>query len=252
MILTCHGTKISLYCPNWECLKDHENQSRQTDRQTDRQAGRQTDRQKDRHKTDQTTVDLTNIISFCFSRFNDRLTITFVFGVSHTIQLSAHGEGTTISCSPPIIPAIDFGPHFSTGPCVQRFTLKNEGRRMQALSWTTQGYSTIKAKKLLQQTKSGSKMNISRPVFQIIPNRFVLDPQEEIDVEIMGHSDQSCDVTETLVCHAIIGKNPMKEKIMETTISAHFISPVLQFSRETLHFGVVQVCCHFLLYFSTI
>lgn len=114
---------------------------------------------------------------------------------------------------------------------------------MQALSWTTQGYSTIKAKKLLQQTKGATKTDFLRPVFEIVPNKFVLDPNAEIEVKIQGHSDEACDVHETLICHAIIGKNPMKEKIMEIAILAQFISPLLQFSRETLHFGLVQVSC---------
>lgn len=33
-------------------------------------------------------------------------------------------------------------------PCQQQFTLVNRGRRLQALSWTTQGFSAAKLKKM--------------------------------------------------------------------------------------------------------
>ena len=68
-----------------------------------------------------------------------------------------------------------------------------------------------------------------------------LEPGQEATVEIRGHSDVAKSVRETLVCHAIIGKNPMKEKIMEVALSAEFISPLLRFSAEELHFKVLQV-----------
>ena len=46
------------------------------------------------------------------------------------------------------LPAVDLGPHFcSTWPCQQQFTLVNRGRRLQALSWTTQGFSAAKLKR---------------------------------------------------------------------------------------------------------
>ena len=48
-------------------------------------------------------------------------------------------------------------------------------------------------------------------------------------------------VAERLVCHAIIGKNPHKERIMTVDILANFISPLTQFSTREISFTVYQV-----------
>ena len=46
---------------------------------------------------------------------------------------------------------------------------------------------------------------------------------------------------EKLLCYSIIGRNPQKEHIMSVDITANFISPVLKFSKEELHFSTVLV-----------
>ena len=90
-----------------------------------------------------------NVISvtLLLSRFTDKLTIVILQGVSSTVSLSAEGKGTTIVSHPPLQPRVDLGPHFSHGPCQKQFTLTNRGRRVQALSWTTEGFSVAKLKK---------------------------------------------------------------------------------------------------------
>ena len=45
-------------------------------------------------------------------------------------------------------------------------------------------------------------------------------------------------MTETLLCHAIIGKANGKERIMRATVRADFISPVLELSKERIDFRV--------------
>jgi len=47
-------------------------------------------------------------------------------------------------------------------------------------------------------------------------------------------------VKERLVCHAIIGKNPHKERIMTVDVSATFIHPVLEFTSQEVNFCVEQ------------
>ena len=41
---------------------------------------------------------------------------------------------------------------------------------------------------------------------------------------------------ETLVCHAIIGKNLSKERIMQVPIRCQFITPLIKTSRQNIHF----------------
>ena len=49
-------------------------------------------------------------------------------------------------------------------------------------------------------------------------------------------------VNERMICHAIIGKNPLKERIMTVDVMAKFIAPLLEFSSKKLHFSLFQVC----------
>ncbi len=43
-----------------------------------------------------------------------------------------------------------------------------------------------------------------------------------------------------MICYAIIGKNPFKERIMTVDIKASFISPLLDFSTQQVKFSVHQ------------
>jgi hypothetical protein len=48
-------------------------------------------------------------------------------------------------------------------------------------------------------------------------------------------------VNERMICHAIIGKNPLKERIMTVDVMATFIAPLLEFSSKKLLFSLYQV-----------
>ena len=48
-------------------------------------------------------------------------------------------------------------------------------------------------------------------------------------------------VNERMICHAIIGKNPLKERIMTVDVTAKFIAPLLEFSSKRLLFSLYQV-----------
>ena len=54
-------------------------------------------------------------------------------------------------------------------------------------------------------------------------------------------------VTERLQCHAIIGRAGGKELIMKVQINCEFISPLLQFSADKLHFRFDKVSCFYML-----
>ena len=55
-------------------------------------------------------------------------------------------------------------------------------------------------------------------------------------------------MNERMICHAIIGKNPLKERIMTVDVTAKFIAPLLEFSSKKLPFSLYQViictCTH--------
>ena len=48
-------------------------------------------------------------------------------------------------------------------------------------------------------------------------------------------------VNERMICHAIIGKNPLKERIMTVDVTAKFIAPLLEFSAKKLLYKLFQV-----------
>ena len=82
-------------------------------------------------------------------------------GVSFTVSLSAEGKGTTIVSHPPLQPEVNLGPHFSKGPCEKKFTLLNRGRRVQALSWTTEGFSAQRMKKIQMERQITDNLDVA-------------------------------------------------------------------------------------------
>lgn len=46
---------------------------------------------------------------------------------------------------------------------------------------------------------------------------------------------------ERLICNAIIGKNPHKERIMTVDVLANFIAPLTEFSTREIEFMTYQV-----------
>ena len=86
-------------------------------------------------------------------------------GVSHTLNLIAEGHGTTIVSQPLLQPLVDLGPHFSSRPCSQQFTITNEGRRKQALYWVTEGFSIVKMRRAEMTNEKTDMLDIGQKVF---------------------------------------------------------------------------------------
>ena len=42
---------------------------------------------------------------------------------------------------------MNLGPHFSNSPCIKKFKITNNGRRLQQLVWTTDGFPLVKPRK---------------------------------------------------------------------------------------------------------
>ena len=138
-------------------------------------------------------------------KFTDKMNILIERGVNFTVSLSARGRGTTIVCDPPLMPSINLGTFFSRGVCHREVQLTNKGRRVQALSWVTDGFSATRVKKVEMDRKSRDMADIKikqllhcrheevvpkKPLFRIIPEKFILEPQESCVVILKGHCNE--------------------------------------------------------------
>ena len=137
------------------------------------------------------TLKVTAYVDDCI-KFSDKLNILIKRGVNFTVFLQAHGEGSTVVSSPPLQPGINLGTFFSRCPCKQEFELTNRGRRVQALSWVTDGFSASKVKKVEMERKSRDMRDIKvqQRLFHIVPEKFVLEPKESCIVSLEGYCDE--------------------------------------------------------------
>ena len=84
------------------------------------------------------------------------------------------------------------------------YVLICRGRRIQALSWTTEGFSAAKLKKQEMERQSrdlkdlrvkeqlsltSGQEEMKKPQFELIPNKFVLEPYQSCVVTLKGYSD---------------------------------------------------------------
>lgn len=133
-------------------------------------------------------------------KFSDHLNILVSRGVNFTIFLSIEGVGTTIISDPPLQPAINLGTYYSQAHFRRHFKLTNKGRRVQALSWITEGFSAIKYKRALRTASSRDVHDLSHkskiaeeelkePLFQIKQEKLVLEPFESTTITLHGISD---------------------------------------------------------------
>ncbi len=152
-------------------------------------------------------VDLT-ITAFLDDRlkFNDQLAIHVSQGINFTISLKAAGVGTTIVSEPELTPGVFLGTFFSHGVSRNTFTLTNKGRRCQALSWTTEGFSASLLKrtemskrrqdpndvrvKQRQMMDEGEKEVLKKPVFDVVPDKMMLEPLESRTIQIVGRGKE--------------------------------------------------------------
>jgi hypothetical protein len=137
-------------------------------------------------------------------KFTDKLNILIKRGVNFTVFLQAQGEGSTIVSSPPLQPRVKLGTFFSLCPCRRDFQLTNKGRRKQALSWVTDGFSASRVKKIEMDRRSRDMRDIKvkqryslhpdveprKRTFHIVPEKFVLQPQESCTVTVEGYCEE--------------------------------------------------------------
>nr|XP_032813560.1 hydrocephalus-inducing protein homolog isoform X3 [Petromyzon marinus] len=182
--------------------------------------------------------------------FRDKLHIVVEEGQPCIVPLQAVGIGTTIVARPPITPTVNLGHHFSSSPCQFHLTLTNMGRRAHQLYWMSESFPAPRsnAKKLGHRATGrggwahdGTTVGpppSTRAAFSLHPTRMELAPGESIDVLLQGFSDVPKVVSEQMVCHAIIGKQSGKERIMRMNIRCEFIQPLLELSSRQISFVV--------------
>jgi len=97
-------------------------------------------------------------------RFNDKLQLNIVNGLSRTIPLSACGRGTTLVTEPPMGSVLDLGPQFSQSVFRKTFLVRNSGRRHQNIMWSTDGFpltskSSYRRHTVTQEARTGKAGN---------------------------------------------------------------------------------------------
>ncbi|KAJ3129345.1 hypothetical protein HK098_001757 [Nowakowskiella sp. JEL0407] len=158
-------------------------------------------------------------------KFTDILKIAILNGEVHELQLVARGQGTTIVFDE-ALRNVDFANIFSNKECIREFTLTNKGRRSQTLML------------MIDEKRAGPKEMtvVSSTKFDIYPSRFVLKPGGSQTMTIKASSAKAIQYKETLVCFGIIEKDPTKRVIFEGTITANFITPMIECTPPWLKF----------------
>ncbi|XP_069510876.1 hydrocephalus-inducing protein homolog [Ambystoma mexicanum] len=180
-------------------------------------------------------------------KFQEKMCLSIENSSVYAIPIQATGTGTTITTDRPFAPSLDLGPHFSVGPCRYHFTMTNQGRRTHQLYWMTEGFPQFRKRSQLPAVGSGKTKNVSQslehpqPIFSLNPSRMELNPGQSVDVVLEGSSDTPKVVRERLICHAIIGKQSGKERIMSVDITCKFIAPLLDLSAKQLSFYVEKL-----------
>nr|XP_056718300.1 hydrocephalus-inducing protein homolog [Euleptes europaea] len=178
-------------------------------------------------------------------QFQDTVHLAIKDSISYVIPIQATGIGTTIVTDKPFAPAINLGPHFSLDPCSYHFKVTNRGRRTHQLYWMTEGFAPfcqlkahLAASANAKNRNSHPKQEPRIPVFKLQPLRMELAPGKSMDMMLEGCYDTPRVVKERLLCHAIIGKQSGKERIMTVDVTCEFIAPVLQISSSEITFQV--------------
>ena len=188
--------------------------------------------------------------------FEDKLIVTVDNGNRIVIDVSCDGIGCTVVTEPPMNPVpgggLDLGPLFATQEVKKVFKLINRGKRHQQVHWSVAGFEKASQRSIAEsrkykeilKSKDVKYQGLKPPpppkmsTFKITPYRLELKPNEEAFVTLEGYAEDPGPVQETLVCHAIIGKNLSKERIMQVPIKCQFITPLVKTSTESIHFEV--------------
>ncbi|XP_067853715.1 hydrocephalus-inducing protein homolog [Heptranchias perlo] len=167
---------------------------------------------------------------------------------SHTksIHVQATGIGTTIVPNKPFGPVLNLGAVFSSNACRYSVKLTNRGRRNHQMYWVTEGFPLIfkpspqkhPVSRDMKYRNSPPLMGHYYPIFRVRPLRMDLAPGRSSVLVLEGESDIPRVVHGQLICHAIIGGQSGKERIITVNVNCEFIAPILELSTKQLNFRV--------------
>ncbi|KAJ3206444.1 hypothetical protein HDU82_004517 [Entophlyctis luteolus] len=160
-------------------------------------------------------------------KFTDILKVSVQSDGVYEVQLVARGIGSTITFDESLR-HIEFNDVFSNRECSREFVLTNRGRRAQTLHWIGDEDKV---------SKKDNMLNIG-PTFEVIPSRFLLKPGAFQTIVVKGYSSKACHCKETLLCQAVLDKD--RKVIIEASVSANFINPLLDISPSNLKFISAQ------------
>ena len=168
-------------------------------------------------------------------KFQDRLVIEVLNSQTHTVNVSATGSGTTIQIYPEIAPYFHAGSVFCKRPIEWEFMATNGGRRIHDLRLRNETHAPSQYSKT--QSKD-SELLEQNAIFKISPRHMELQPNEQRPFSISGFCENSCQVTETFVCEAIVGKHGAKILLFKFDFSADFVNPFLNILPKQLFFRI--------------
>ncbi|XP_061325296.1 hydrocephalus-inducing protein-like [Pezoporus flaviventris] len=172
-------------------------------------------------------------------QFKDEVVLFIENSHACVIPVQAVGVGTTIVVDKPFGPELKLGPCFSLDPCCYRFKMTNKGQRTHLLYWTTEGGTTLEQRKHLPPVRNTKgKVSSCGPVFKLQPLRTELMPGQTAEMVLEGSCSTPQVVKEKLLCHAIVGKEGVKNLIMQVDVTCEFIAPALQISSREIPFRV--------------
>ncbi|XP_033917207.1 hydrocephalus-inducing protein homolog [Melopsittacus undulatus] len=169
-------------------------------------------------------------------QFKDEVVLFIENSRACVIPFQAVGVGSTIVIDKPFGPELNLGACFSVDPCCYRFKMTNRGRRAHLLYWTTEGGTTLEQHEHLLHTKG--KVSSCGPMFKLQPLRTELMPGQTAEMLLEGSCSTPQVVKEKLLCHAMVGKEGVKNLIMQVDVTCEFIAPALQISTREITFRV--------------
>ncbi|XP_071423974.1 hydrocephalus-inducing protein homolog [Pithys albifrons albifrons] len=177
-------------------------------------------------------------------KFEDEVKLFVENSLLKVIPVRAVGIGTTVVIDKPFAPELRLGPQFSLVPCIFHFKVTNKGRKVHQLYWSTEGFSSFRQRHPLpaltipEGKDASQRPKSATPIFKLRPLRMELMPGQTKDLVLEGFSNVLQEAEEQLVCHAVVGEEITKKKIIETKVTCTFISPVVQMSSREITFCV--------------
>lgn len=175
--------------------------------------------------------------------YKDELHVSVTEGAVTVVPLSAKGIGTTINCDCDIS-LIDFGVQLTNNLFERKVTLENNGRRPQLLKWSNisqQDQAALRQTmtKKISKDDPAAKLIAKKkfePIFTVTPEEITLKPNTATTFIFKGSSAAPATLAEKFLLESKVGTERAMKKIIETSVKAEVVSPLLQCSEASIEF----------------